>query len=103
MTSPKSRWFRCEPVTQATETFLEVSCPDPLSSSGDAVGVGDEVPPGDVAEPALERADRFAWGVSFGELAVVVAAAGAVAVPDLGDRGDVQRVVESPVAAPDSR
>ena len=43
---------------------------------------------------------RFSWGVAFGELAVVVAAAGAVAVTDLGDRRGVQRVVESAVAAP---
>ena len=64
------------------------------------MGVGDEVSPGDVAEPPLERADRFASGLSFGELAVVVAAAGAVPVADLGDRRAVQGVVEPPVAAP---
>ena len=64
--------FRCEPVTQATETFLE--CPARARwSGGDAPGVGDEVTPDDVAEPALQGADRFAWGLAFGELAVVVA------------------------------
>jgi hypothetical protein len=62
-------------------------------------GVGDEVSPDDVAEPPLEGADRFSWGVTFGEFAVVVATARAVGVADLGDRGDVQGVVESPVAA----
>ena len=77
-----------------------VSCPGPLVIGGGALGVGDEVTPDDVAEPALQRADRFAWGLAFGELAFVVAAAGAVRVADLGDRGDVQGVVEPPVAAP---
>ena len=80
-----------------------MSRPGPLVIAGDALGVGDEVAPDDVAEPTLERADRFAWGLAFGELAVVVAAAGAVAVADLGDRRAVQRVVQSAVAAPDSR
>ena len=90
--------FRCEAATLATEPFLE--CPARARcSAGERDGVGDEVPPDDVAEPPLQRADRFAWRLAFGELAVVVAAAGAVAVADLGDRGDVQGVVESPVAA----
>ena len=100
VTSPKRRWFRCEPATQASETFLRCPARARWSSGGDALGVGDEVPPDDVAEPPLQRADRFARGLPFGERAVVVAAAGAVRVTDLGDRGDVQRVVESAVAAP---
>jgi hypothetical protein len=48
-----------------------------LSSVGDASGVGDEVAPGDVAESALEGTDRFSWGVTLGQLAFVVVAAGA--------------------------
>ena len=36
----------------------------------------------------------------MGALAVVVAMAGAVGVTDLGDRDNVQRVVEPPVPAP---
>ena len=70
-----------------------------MSSSSDATGVGDEVPPGDVAESPLERTDRFTRGVTLGELAFVVAATRAVVVADLDDRGDVQGVVQSPVAA----
>ena len=70
--------FRCEPVTQATESFLECPARTRLSPGGDASGVGDEVAPDDVAEPALERADRFAWCLALGELAVVVAATDAV-------------------------
>jgi hypothetical protein len=51
-----------------------VCCPDPLSGSvGEVLGVGDEVPPDDVAETALEGADRLAWRLAFGELAFVVA------------------------------
>ena len=68
--------FRCEPVTQATETFLECPARTRLSSVGDASGVVDEVPPDDVAEPALQRSDRLARGLAFGELAVVVARPG---------------------------
>ena len=62
--------------------------------------VRNEVTPHDIAQASFEAADRFSWGVAFGELAVVVGAAGAVAVTDLGDRRGVQRVVESAVAAP---
>ena len=91
--------FRCEPVTQATETFLVCPARTRWSSIGDASGVGGEVTKDDVAEPALEGTDRFARGVSFGELAVVVVAAGAVAVTDLGDRRAVQGVVQAAVAA----
>jgi hypothetical protein len=83
----------------AIEPFLE--CPARARcSAGDSVGVGGEVAPHDVAEPSLQRPDRLAWRLAFGELAVVVGAAGTVQVTDLGDRGDVQGVVESPVAAP---
>ena len=58
--------FRCEPVTQATEPFLE--CPARARcSAGGALCVGDEMAPDDVAEPTLERPDRFAWGLAFGE------------------------------------
>jgi hypothetical protein len=42
-----------------------------------------------VADPPLERPDRFFAGVSFGDLAVVVGASFAVAVADLGDRGQM--------------
>jgi hypothetical protein len=51
--------FRCEPATQATEPFLE--CPAQARwSEREAIGVGDEVAPDDVAEPPLERTDRLA-------------------------------------------
>jgi hypothetical protein len=62
VTSPKSRWFRCEPVTQATETFLKCPARARWSAGGDSAGVGSEVPPGDVAEPPFQRPDRFALG-----------------------------------------
>ena len=92
--------FRCEPVTQATEPFLERPARARWSAGRDALGVGDEVAPHDVAEPTLERTDRFARCLALGELAVVVAAAGTVTVADLGDRRAVQGVVQPAVAAP---
>ena len=92
--------FRCEPGTQATEPFLECPARARCSARGGALGVGDEVAPDDVAEATLERPDRLARGLAFGEFAVVVATAGAVAVSDLGDRCAVQGVVEPAVAAP---
>jgi hypothetical protein len=76
-----------------------VSCPGLLVTVCGALDVSDEVPPDDVAEPPLQRADCLARCVAVGELAVVVAAADAVRVADLGDRGDVQGVIEPPVAA----
>jgi hypothetical protein len=50
-----------------------------------ASDVVDEVPPHDVGEPPFERADRLAWCLALGELAVVVGAAGTVTVTELGD------------------
>jgi hypothetical protein len=80
-----------------------VSCPGPLLADEAAAGVGDEVSPDDVAEPALERTDRFARGVTFGELAFVVATAGTVPVADLGDRRAVQSMVRTTLPRRDSR
>jgi hypothetical protein len=52
-----------------------------------------------VADPPFEAAERFFVGLALGDLAVVVGAAAAVGVPDLGDRGHVQGVVDAPVPA----
>jgi hypothetical protein len=49
---------------------------------------------------SLEGPEGFLGGLAFGELAVVVGAAVAVAVPDLGDRGHVDGVVQAAVPAP---
>ena len=46
--------FRCEPVTQAAETFLKCPARTRLSPDGDASDVGNEVPPDDVAESPFE-------------------------------------------------
>ena len=92
--------FRFEPATQASESSWIVLPGPLLSVSADAAGVGDEMSPDDVAEAALQCPDGFAWGLALGELAFVVAATRAVVVADLDDRGDVDGVVESSVAAP---
>jgi hypothetical protein len=47
----------------------------------------------------FEGAQGFFGGLAFGPLAVVVGAADAVAVADLGDRGHVDGVVEPAVAS----
>ena len=99
----KSRSTGCDPAAQATEPFLECPARARCSAGRDVLGVGDQVAPHDVAEPTLERTDRLAWGLAFGELAVVVGAAGAVSMTDLDDRRAMQGVVEPPVATPDSR
>jgi len=64
-----------------------------------AGGAGLEPGVDDVAELALERAERFLAGLALGDLAVEVGTAGAVGVPDLGDRGHVNGVAVPPVAA----
>jgi hypothetical protein len=74
---------------------------DASEGSGAGDGLGDHAggedavdAPGDVA---LERADRFATGFAFGEASCDVGADGRVD-PHLGDRDDVERSVQSPVA-----
>ena len=51
-----------------------------------------------VADAALQGAHRFFLGLAFGLFAEVVHASGGV-VADLGDGGDVSRVVQLSVAA----
>jgi len=53
-----------------------------------------------VADLPFQGAQRFFGGLALGQLLVVVGAARAVPVADLGDRGHVDGVVEPPVAAP---
>ena len=53
-----------------------------------------------VADLAFQRAQRFFAGLALGQLLVVVGAARAVPVTDLGDRGHVDRVAVPAVAAP---
>jgi len=52
-----------------------------------------------VADPPFEASERFLVGLALGDLAVIVGAAGTVPVPDLGDRGHVEGVVDAPVPA----
>ncbi len=52
-----------------------------------------------VADPALETAERLLVGLALGDLPLVVGAAVAVLVPDLGDRGHMDRMIEPPVSA----
>ena len=64
------------------------------------VSVDAELPVDGVADAPLQRPDRFFAAVAFGDLAVVVGAAGTVAMADLGDGGHVDGVGEATVAAP---
>ena len=61
-------------------------------------GVGEELAVDGVADAALEGAEGFFAGLAFGELAPEVDASVGV-VGDLGDRGDVEGVVELAVPA----
>jgi hypothetical protein len=56
-------------------------------------GIGLQAGVDRVADPPLEAAQRFLVGLALGDLALVVGAAVAVSVPDLGDGGDVDRVL----------
>jgi hypothetical protein len=64
-----------------------------------SAGVGDHAGIEGVADPPLERAERFLGGLAFGDLAVVEGAPGAVLEPDLGDGGAVERVVQLAIPA----
>jgi hypothetical protein len=98
---PKRRLDQgCGPVTQACGVVPWLPSRARVSGRSGSAGVGDEVPVDDVADPALEGSDGFLGGVTLGELVVIEAAARAVTEPNLGDGGDVEGVVEGPVAAP---
>jgi len=62
-------------------------------------GVGDHGGVEGVADAALEGAEGLLGGLALGDLAVVVGAAWAVAVADLGDSGHVDGVVHLAVPA----
>ena len=68
--------------------------------AGGAPGVVLETGEDGVADLPLQRAQGFFAGLAFGHFLVVVGAAGAVLVADLGDRGQVDGVVDPAVAAP---
>jgi hypothetical protein len=53
-----------------------------------------------VADLAFEGPQRFFGGLALGHLLVVIGAAIAVTLADLGNCGHVHGVVEAPVAAP---
>jgi hypothetical protein len=63
------------------------------------VSVGDELAVDHVGQASFQAPERLHRGLGLGELAAVVGAALGV-VADLHDRGDVQHVVEPPVAGP---
>src|SRR5215831_10260214 len=63
-------------------------------------GVGLEAGVDGVADLPLQAAQGLFAGLAFGQFLVVVGAARAVPVADLGDRGHVDGVVDPAVAAP---
>src|ERR1700730_7374131 len=76
-----------------------VAPPGPSSASRCSSRVGDEVAVDDVADVTLERADGCFGSVAFGEFAVVERPAGTVGEAELGDRDDVERMVDRTVPA----
>ena len=96
---PKSRRAGCEPAALAAESFP--GCPPgPLARAARPPGVGLQAGEDGVADLPLEGPQRLFGGLALGQLLVVVGAAVAVPVADLGDRGHVDGVVEAPVPAP---
>ena len=93
---PKSWRSGCEPAALESEPFP--GCPPGPFSPGLA-GIGLEAGEDGVADLALEGPQRLFAGLSLGCFLVVVGAALAVLVPELGYRGHVDRVVDTPVAA----
>ena len=67
---------------------------------GSSAGVGLETGVDGVADLPLQRAQRLFRGLALGDLLVVIGAALAVPVADLGDRGHVDGVVQPAVSAP---
>ena len=72
--------------------------PGPTGSSVESSGVGDEGAVDDVGDLSLQRPDCFFGTLALGSFAVVVLAA-LTGVAELGDHGDVDRIVELTVAA----
>ena len=64
-----------------------------------SLGAGEEAGVDGVADLPLEGPERLFARLALGCFLVVVSAAVAVLVPDLGDRGHVDRVVDAAVAA----
>jgi hypothetical protein len=62
-------------------------------------GVGQQAGVDGVADPPLEGPERFFVRLALGQLLLVAGAAVAVLVPDPGDRGHVDGVVDAAVAA----
>jgi len=82
----------CRVVPLLPSRALRVSCGAP--------GVGLQAGEDGVADLPLQRAQGLFAGLAFGQFLVVVGAAVAVPVVDLGDCGHVDGVVEPPVPAP---
>ena len=95
VTSPKRRCSGFSRPRWIEESSLCV-LPDPPNSAVFEIDL--ELPPDGVADAALERPQRLFRRLALGELAVVVDAYRRVA-GDLGDRDQVQRVVDLSVPA----
>ena len=102
MACPKSRCLGCEPAALATESF-PCCPPGPFGAGCGPPGVGLQAGEDGVADLPFQRAQGLFGGLALGQFLVVVGAALAVAVADLGDRGHVDGVVEPAVPAPLSR
>ena len=93
--SPKSRCFRMGAGRAGRQRRSWVALPGLWLSSC----VKDQLAIHRVADLSFQRADRFFLGLAVGDFAVEVRAAVGVRLADLTDRGEVQGMVEAPVAA----
>jgi hypothetical protein len=97
---PKSRCSGCEPAALEAEPFPRLPSRVLRRGGCGAPGVGLEAGEDGIADLPLQRAQRFLACLALGQFLLVVGAALAVPVADLGDRDHMDGVVEAAVAAP---
>ena len=97
VTSPKNRLSGCETVTLASSrSFVSSRALD--RSAAETIRVSQQLSVDGVADVSLQRPQRFAFGLPFGDLAVEVDATLALGVADLSDGGHVDRGVQDAVS-----
>ena len=95
MAWPKSRCSGCE-RPRWRQSRSPVALPGPSRDCAGHGRIGLQVLVDFVADLAFEGSQRFFGGLALGHFLVVIGAAVAVTLADLGDRGHVHGVVEAP-------